>query len=265
MTATPPMAYQLKDGGRCPSKDCACSAARMYAYRASMGRWDLKETTIRAQTGISCSTGTGGVPYGPLAAAIEELTRGEVRADVYTSRTWKQVRSILRGGSPVILSGLYKVLQGTGYECDDDFLGGHAFLLNQYHSIANKPDTVQVGDPLADGRYDYRRGWVDMPQKLVAELGERRNGGSSGSASITIVSGADTEDVERVARTPAVVQASARLDARNLRKLVKGRRYGTRRSLNGGQWTNDLTGAKATLWWELDGGGFVPGEALVLP
>lgn len=270
MTYHPGLVTQLDDGCACPAKDCAACSLSMLAKRVSVGRWDLSPCRIRSKASISCSDGTGGIPYGPGAEAVRLLTGGEVDLRVYTGRTRTQVRDALQAGSGVVLSIKYGVLLGTQYACSTSFTGGHAVYENSYKVIADKPDTMYHGDPLADGRYipygggrRFPDGYMNARASLLFRAAEARNGGSIGSASITIVKGRDTEGTDRKARLAAAVHTDPQPGAKVTGHLKLGGTYTVRSTTNGGPWERDTDGGTSKGWHRLDAGGYVKGEALV--
>lgn len=271
MVYEPALEEQLRDGCPCPSKDCAACAGVMLADRASVGRWRLDPCAIRRKAGVSCTSGTGGIPYSVLAAAIQELTDNEVRVTVYGHRTRAQCRSLIDSGRPGILSEQYSVIRPTRWSCSRTFGGGHAMSVNDIEFEGQ--NTMRVGDPLADGRLipasggeHFRRGWAWIPADLMFDGAEARGGGHQGDAVITICVANDTEAVDRKARISPKVRAEPKVESRSLGRLKIGKFYHVISTRNGGPWVRDTDGGTSHGWHRIRFGtqiGYVKGEALV--
>lgn len=254
--ATPDLAEQLPDGCACPTKDCAGCALRMAAERHSFGRFRLNICRIRSVSGTSCAE--GGIPYDDGVAAVRDLTNGAVVLTIYTKRTRHQVRDILVQGRGAIVSVRYDRIAKSHYSCCNSFTGtnsNHAMYANRYRVIADAPDLIQTGDPLADGRRDYlhptshyREGYGELPADLLLRAAEERHGGSVGSASITIVTGRDTEGITRTARDSGQLRASASVGSADIGNIAKGTSYDILSTVNGGSWLRDTDGGKSTIW-----------------
>jgi hypothetical protein len=255
VTMTPIHYEQLTDGSLCPSKNCVAAAGVMAANRATNGRVRLNASQIRSASGISCKPGvdtaTGGIPYTALIRALDSLTDGKVKGTL-RGLAKEQAWSLLVAGHPMIVSIGYGPMVGTRCACSAGFAGGHAIYLNAGRGTGNDRQ-VQVGDPLADGRRNYRKGfgWCDFDMIWRCALASPA---STGGAICVVFE--DTEGVYRTARLRAPIRTrpsrSAPISKASGKALytVVGKRWWTRRTVTGeGKWKGE--GHEGWGWWEV--------------
>lgn len=238
MPALPHPWYQLQDTTApvgCRTKNCAVCCLSMLTERASMGLFRLEPTAIRKQAGVSCYTGTGGVPYLAGVTAVKSLTGGAVVLTL-TNGTPTELRDDIEAGRGAVVSLDYSGLLGRPCACDNDFGGGHAVYCNAAR-MRNGQLQYRYFDPLCDGRYNYPRGYQWVDASIIHRAALLRSGGNG----INYVISRDTEAVTRVARLEAAVRSTASRDARKLGELQKGRGYFVLATVNGGVWADGRT------------------------
>ncbi len=231
----------------------------MAVYRATVGRIQLTPLQIRRRAGISCPTGIG---YLALTTAIAGLTDGQVRGTVRNGSP-AMVRDYVMAGVPTIMSIAYGPLLGHACACEDDFRGGHGVYLNAYR-VSGGSAQLQVGDPLADGRRDYRYGFGWCSASLFFEAALERGGGA-----INFVTFRDTEGREYTGDLDgSAIRATPTESGTKIGEINRGQFYYGRRTVNGTRW-RDRTGRTGTGWVEILFGanrskkGYVKGSAVL--
>lgn len=94
-----------------------------------------------------------------------------INFDVRYRMLWNSFRAEIARGRGAVLQGRYYAFHGTKFAASSTFTGNHAVYINEvrYNSTAKRNEFLMY-DPLADGRQNYYKGPIWIPEALLKKF-----------------------------------------------------------------------------------------------
>jgi len=166
MVYRPPYITQI-DGSQCQWTNCGCASHAMAAIRHRKGvdprnahRWPATPAEIRVA--IDGFHRCGGTNLNENKSGVATLYG--VSLALRYNIPWNSFRSLIVSGRGAVVPIQYSSVHRTRFDASPNFLGGHGIYVNERRA---SDGAYLVGDPLANGRRGYPKGWQWWPGTLL--------------------------------------------------------------------------------------------------